>query len=495
MTTKYKIALLSICCSFFSLSAFTQRPNIIYILADDMGYGDISALNKNSKINTPNIDALVQSGISYDDYHTSSAVCTPTRYSILTGRYDFRSRLKKGVLVGHSPSLIENNTETVGEYLQKTGYNTAFVGKWHLGLDWKRKDTTKPLFTGDEWNIENTSNVDYHSYVKGGPNDKGFHYSYYIPASLDIAPYVYLKNGVATARVEKRVPRWQGEERGQWFRKGDVADDFDHFTSLEHLTDKSVAYIDSVQSDSSPFFLFFSLTAPHTPWVPATQYIGKSGAGAYGDFVIAVDNAVGKIIHTLKQKNLLQNTLIVFTSDNGAHWTPEDIAKFGHHSNFVYKGMKSDLWEGGHRVPFIISWPEGIKANQRNNDLLCSTDFYATVVQLTNGALKNDQAGDSFSFYPTFSGKKNYRKRSAVLHHAINGDFAVRQGDYVYMELNGSGGWSQKEEKNLPGQYQLYNLRKDISQKNNLYGKKKYAGRSAKMKQTLHHLLSSSKTR
>lgn len=446
MTIKYLKNLVLFCCCLAASSGFSQPPNIIYILADDMGYGDISALNNNSKIHTPNIDALVQSGISYDDYHTSSAVCTPTRYSIMTGRYDFRSRLKKGVLVGHSPSLIEKDTKTVADYLHQKGYNTGFVGKWHLGLDWKKIDSTQPLFTGDEWNIDNTTNVDYQSYVKGGPNDKGFQYAYYIPASLDIAPYVYLRNGVATAKVSKVVERWQGAERGQWVRKGDVADDFDHFTTLEHLTDKAKDYIDSVRSHAAPFFLFFSLTAPHTPWTPAREYTGKSGAGAYGDFVMAVDNAVGEIVSKLTQTGLLQNTLIVFTSDNGAHWIPEDIAKFHHHSNLVYRGMKSDLWEGGHRVPFIISWPNGIKTSRRNADLLCSTDFYATVVQLTGGVLEEDQAEDSFSFYPTFSGKKNRQKRWSTLHHAIDGDFALRQGDYVYMDVNGSGGWSKKED-------------------------------------------------
>lgn len=204
-------------------------PNIIYILADDMGYGDIRALNQNSRIPTPHLDRMISQGRTFTDAHSNSAVSTPTRYGTLTGRYAFRSRLKSGVLVGYDPPLIEQNRETVASFLKKNGYRTACIGKWHLGLDWAKKDSTKALYEGSPWDTRATDNVDYAAKIKGGPNDCGFDYSLIMPASLDIAPYVYIENGKVTAPVTRHAENWKSDEaRGMWYRHGDIAEDFSH---------------------------------------------------------------------------------------------------------------------------------------------------------------------------------------------------------------------------------------------------------------------------
>ena len=291
-------------------------PNIVYILADDLGYGDIQAYHAESKIQTPALDSLANEGIMFTDAHSGSAVSTPTRYGILTGRYAFRSRLKSGVLVGHSPSLIEPGRETAASLLRKSGYATACIGKWHLGLDWARIDTTKPLFTGNEWDIKDTQNVDYTAQVHGGPSDHGFDYSYIIPASLDIAPYVYIENGWVNSPVRTHVPDWHDDRaHGMWYRHGDKADNF----------------------------VYFPLTAPHTPWLPSEAFEGKSEAGVYGDFVCMVDDVVRQIRQALAASGQLENTILIFTSDNGSSWTAQDIEETGHRANAE---TKAELFEG-----------------------------------------------------------------------------------------------------------------------------------------------------
>lgn len=472
------------------------RPNIIYILADDMGYGDIHANNSESKIPTPALDSLARCGISFTDAHTNSAVSTPTRYGVLTGRYAFRSRLKSGVLVGHDPSLIEPGRETVASLLRKSGYHTACVGKWHLGLDWARRDTTKPLYTGSPWAIENTENVDYTAPVHGGPSDHGFEYSYIIPASLDIAPYVYIENGLVNNPVERHAPEWRNEKaRGMWYRHGDIADNFEHASCLQHLTQKAVHHIHETANRQQPFFLYFPLTAPHTPWLPAAEFEGKSGAGVYGDFVCMVDDVVRQVRQALQESGQLENTILIFTSDNGSHWLPEDIKKFGHQANSHYSGMKSDIWEGGHRVPFIVSWPARIKQGKKCDEVICTTDLMATCAEMTGQPLAENAGEDSFSFWKVLTGETYTSPlREATIHHSINGDFALRQGDWVYLVAQGSGGWTlpEKQAVHLPKE-QLYNIKEDPSELNNLAVS--YPEQTQSMKQLLQQYITSGRSR
>lgn len=446
-------------------------PNIIYILADDMGYGDIRALNPASSIPTPHLDSMIARGMLFTDAHANASVSTPTRYGTLTGRYCFRSRLKSSVLVGLDSALIEPGRMTVATLLRDNGYHTGCIGKWHLGLNWQRHDPSKPLFTGDPWHVEDTRNVAYEAPVGGGPNDCGFDYSFIIPASLGMPPYVYLENGVATAPVSRRLEAWDsGEARGTRFRAGDAAADFDPFTCLDRLTEQSVSFIRDAQRQEKPFFLYFALTAPHTPWLPAEKYRGMSGAGPYGDFVCMVDDAVARIFRALDETGQGENTLVIFTSDNGAAFWPEDIEASGHRANHIFSGMKSDLLEGGHRIPMIAVWPARIAPGGVSDEVVCSTDFMATCAELTGTRLPGDAGEDSFSYLgPMLGLARHSPARTATVHHSDKGYFALREGDWVLLECRGSGGWTLDEEaaRNLP-ELQLYNIREDITERHNL---------------------------
>lgn len=442
-------------------------PNIIFILADDMGYGDVSSLNPKSKISTPNLDRIAKEGMYFSDAHSGSAVCTPTRYGILTGRYAFRTRLKSGVLVGYDSSLIAPDRFTVGHLLKEANYQTACIGKWHLGLNWAKKDLTKPLFEGSQWDNPNTENVDYMATIGGSPIDRGFDYGYIIPSSLDIAPYCYIENRNLTKPITGIIEGQFGE-RGIFWRTADLQEGFKLEETLGHLTQKSVEFIENTSTEK-PFFLYFPLTAPHTPWLPVDSVKGKSEAGTYGDFVVEVDNSVGKILEVLDRKNITENTLLIFTSDNGSHWMKSDIDSFSHHANYIFSGMKSDVWEGGHRVPFLARWPEKIKANSHSEEVICLTDFMATCAAITNQNPIEKMGKDSYNILPALLGEKLEAPiRDHTIHHSISGKFAIRKGKWKYISTKGSGGWTQKgKPEDLPGQ--LYDLENDPSEKINLY--------------------------
>lgn len=474
----------------------TTPPNIIYILADDMGYGDIRALNSDGRIPTPALDRMVATGLTFTDAHSNSAVSTPTRYGTLTGRYAFRSRLKKGVLVGHEPALIEKGRETVASFLRTNGYRTACIGKWHLGLDWQRKDAALPLFEGDPWQIKDSKNVDYTARVGGGPSDCGFDYSYIIPASLDIAPYIYLEDGRATAPVTHYSAGWRSDEaRGMWYRPGDQADDFAHEECLQQLTKQAVRYIQQAAESPKPFFLYFPLTAPHTPWLPSEAFRGSSGAGVYGDFVCMVDDVVRQVYQALDESGQGQNTLVIFTSDNGSSWLPADIQRFNHRANGPYSGMKSDLWEGGHRVPYLATWPAGIEPGTTSGQLLCSTDLMATCAEMLGKQLPQDAGEDSYSFWKALRAEPADRQmRRSMIYHSIEGLFAFRQDEWVFLDCKGSGGWSLSEQKaeELPFM-QLYNLQTDPAEQTNLV--EQHPARVEAMKELLMQAIERGSTR
>lgn len=439
-------------------------PNIVLILADDLGYGDISFLNSDSKINTPNIDRIGKEGIFFADAHSPSAVCTPTRYGLLTGQYAFRTHLKSGVLWGYSDPLIEKGQTTLAGLLKKKGYQTGVVGKWHLGLQWSKKTDSLDLYEGTPSNITNADNVDYQAGISEGPNDRGFDYSFINPASLDMAPYVYLENQQVTAPVSKLLSG-ENEVRGVFWRTGDVAEDFIIDKTLDTFTDKAVGFINEQAAKSTPFFLYFPLTAPHTPWLPGEQFKGTTGAGTYGDFVAHVDYITGQVLEALDKNGITNNTLIIFTSDNGAHWTTDDKAQYPHLANHHFRGMKSDVWEGGHRVPFLVKWPGVIKPGTEGLSTICHTDFMATLAELT-GQEKPATAEDSYSFFSSLKGNTQ-SLRPYTIHHSVNGTFALRKGEWKLVESNGSGGWSFKGEEGMP-KVQLYNMKDDPSETNNL---------------------------
>lgn len=473
-----KSTLLNYFCLFLLLSSTTgfsqenlNKPNVIYILADDLGYGDVKRLNASAQVNTPNIDRLVNEGAAFTNAHSGSAVCTPTRYGILTGRYAFRSTLKKGVLNGYSPALIEENRYTIAHLAKAAGYQTAIIGKWHLGLNWSAINASKKAITpGTDQYKPDLTNVNFNLPVKTGPNQNGFDYSYIIPASLDMPPYAYLENGKPTHLP--LVPfKGSSAPRGVSWREGIAAENFEIEKTLDVFIAKAKDYVMSASKKKEPFFLYLPLTSPHTPWLPSKQFKSTSKAGTYGDFVQHTDDAVGRILKTLDSLGIAKNTLVVFTSDNGADWKPSDELAYPlHHANYIFKGEKSDIWEGGHHVPFIMRWPSVVKSNSTISQITCLTDFMSTFAAITKQKLPADAGPDSFNLLPALMGS-NKMPRESIIHHSIDGMFAIRKGKWKFIDGKGSGGWSMKVGKPEDPEGQLYDMENDERETKNLYDK------------------------
>jgi arylsulfatase A-like enzyme len=442
----------------------SKKPNIVFIMADDMGYGDLGCYNQKSKIPTPNMDSLAAEGMRFTDAHSPSAVCTPTRYGVLTGRYCWRSRLKRGVLGGYSPALIDTNRMTVASMLKQHGYATACIGKWHLGLGADKKtDYDKPLVPG--------------------PNALGFDYFFGIPASLDMTPYCYVENDRPVEKPTLTIEEGKANEDG-WWRPGAIAPGFKHVEVLPKLTEKAVNYIDdhANKSPDKPFFMYFPLPAPHCPIAPADFVKGKSKAGGYGDFVVEVDWTIGQVVKALERNGLTDNTLIIITSDNGSPGRtkikrdPYSIIDiYGHYPNGDLRGIKADAWDGGHREPFIARWPGKIPAGTTSDEIICLTDFMATCAAIVGAKLPDNAAEDSFNILPALSGQKlNKPIREAIVHHSLSGMFAIRQGKWKLILGLGSGGFTKPQKiKPKPGgpAGQLYNLEDDMAESNNLWSK------------------------
>ncbi|WP_095414900.1 sulfatase family protein [Thermogutta terrifontis] len=443
-------------------------PHIVLILADDLGYGDLSCLNPESKIATPRIDQLAREGMIFTDAHTPSSVCTPTRYGLLTGRYAWRTRLQRGVLLGFDRPLIEPNRMTLASLLRSHGYRTACVGKWHLGLGWQ-SPTGQPVTDSD--GTTNDPGVDYSKPLTEGPLTVGFDYFFGIAASLDMAPYCYIENDHVTQPPTEDT---KGRDFPFNWRPGKKAQDFAHEEVLPTLTEKAIAWLRSCRRESpdQPVFLYFALTAPHTPVLPLSQYHGKSRAGEYGDFVVQVDDCVGKVLDALDDLGMRQNTLVIVTSDNGSTMTIRPFfQKFNHATNYHFRGQKSDIWEGGHRVPFIVRWPGHVPPGSQCSRTICLTDCLATFAELMGTSLPENAGEDSVSFLNLLTNPEASWERPPVVMHSVDGHFAIREGDWKLLLCRGSGGWSLPENK-VPESAppaQLYNLREDIGEKNNLF--------------------------
>jgi arylsulfatase A-like enzyme len=426
----------------------------VYVLTDDLGWGDLGCYNPYSAIPMPNANRLASQGMRFTDMHASSAVCTPSRYSVLTGRYCWRTSLKKGVLNGYSPDLIEPGRMTVPSMLQSRGYYTAGVGKWHLGL-------------------RNDPHTDFGKPLRPGPVDHGFDYYYGIPASLDMPPYLYFENDRVVEAATSHTPGATQPPRGVFWRAGDSAPSFKHEQVLPTLTSKAVEIIRArAAKPSQPFFLYLAMSAPHTPWLPLPEYRGKSKAGDYGDFVVEVDTMLGRVMDAVDQAGLAGDTLFVFTSDNGADWKVGDLARFAHRANADWKGEKADIWEGGHRIPFLARWPGRIRPGSVSEETGCLSDLMATLASVTGVSLPDNAAEDSFDLLPALLGKSTRPIRPDVIHHSIEGMFSIRRDNWKLEEGLGSGGFSEpKSEEPAPGgpKGQLYDLSKDPEELHNLY--------------------------
>jgi arylsulfatase A len=461
----------------------SSQPNIVYILADDLGYGDVSCYNPGEgSIATPNIDRLASQGMRFTDAHSPSSVCTPTRYALLTGQYAFRSRLPVGVLRGYGRSLIDTDSYTVGAFLQEHGYSTAVIGKWHLGLDWHLKVGHEAALQSGSYGVRENgmvsdmdpSHIDFSIPPAGGPLSRGFDYSFILPASLDMEPYCFLENDTLTELPDGYTP---GHDlttgyTGAFWRPGKMAPSFEFDQVLNQFTTHATTWLKN-RSAAQPFFLYLPFSGPHTPWVPTADFMGKSQAGSYGDFVQLVDHAVGTVIQMLDSLGLDENTIVVFASDNGPFWRPAFIEQYNHRAAGRWRGMKGDIYEGGHRVPFIVRWPGKIEPNTIADAPTTLANLAATCADVLGATLGSDDAQDSYSILPVLMQEKDtVPGQTAIVHHSSLGHFAVRQGQWKLIDKDGSGGFSEPSQVSpVPGepQGQLYNLAEDPSETNDLY--------------------------
>ena len=430
----------------------TERPNVVFVLADDLGYGDVGVYNPESKVPTPFADALAAQGMRFTDAHTSSAVCTPSRYSVLTGRYAWRTALKSGALWGYAPALIDPERQTVADAFRAQGYRTGGFGKWHLGLG--MADST-----------------DYAAPFDPGPLDYGFDEWFGVPVSLDMHPYVYLDGNSAEAAPTDAMAGSKPirDGGGGFWRAGPAAPGFRHADVLPRVTERALAFIEA--DDGRPFFAYLALTSPHTPWTVSPAYVGASTAGAYGDFVAETDAVLGQVMSALDRTGKADDTVVVFASDNGAWWRDQDAERYDHRANGEWRGQKADVWEGGHRVPLIVRWPGRVPAGGVSDVGVELTDLFATFADLTGAALPADAAEDSFSFWPVLRGEAA-RPRPFMIHHSGQGVFALREGRWKYVEGPDGGGFIDRSapppDPSRP-QVQLYDLDRDAAEASNVY--------------------------
>jgi arylsulfatase A-like enzyme len=461
-----------------------ERPNIIVILADDQGFGDLGANNPQSKIATPNLDALAKGGLRFTDGHTSSGVCTPTRYSLLTGRYHWRTKLQSGVLGGFSPPLIAKDRLTVAGMLKQQGYATGCFGKWHLGMSFPLKNGGVADDGGDfSKSFQDAALVDYGRDILDGPVDHGFDTYFGISASLDMPPFVWIK--------DRRVTEIPSATK-TWIRTGPAGPKFEAVDVLPSVIDHTIAFIEAQKKadPAKPFFAYVPLNAPHTPIVPTKEFQGSSGISPYADFVKQVDHDVGRLLASLEKQGLAENTLVVFTSDNGCSTAANipELQKAGHEPSYIYRGNKADLYEGGHRVPFLVRWPAQVKPGV-STALVGQIDFLATFAEITGASVSATMAEDSVSFLPVLRGDKP-EVRQGIVSQSINGNFAIRNGQWKLCLSAGSGGWSSPrpgpEEAGLPP-VQLFDLSKDPGERNNLQAEfpERVAAMKAELEKTI----------
>jgi arylsulfatase A len=441
-------------------------PNIILIYADDMGYGDAQCYNSKSLIPTPNIDQLASEGMLFTDAHSVSAVCTPSRYSLLTGRYCWRTSHKKHVLWPWEKPLIKKERLTLPEILKEKGYQTGAIGKWHLGWNW-------PVYDSLATKKVKGNSVDYSKPVTGGPIEHGFDV-YFGDDVPNFPPYTFIENNRVTVKPTIMKPD------SLFGDKGMMAKGWKLEAVMPAITKKAVSYINEKSVSEKPFFLYLPLTAPHTPIAPTEQFIGKSKAGLYGDYVCEVDWVVGQIIKTLEKNNSAKNTIVIFTSDNGSpgrdgtNWSGNvgSVKDYGHLPNGLLRGYKGDIWEAGHRIPFIVRWPEKVKRGVSNDELICQVDIMRTIANIIGYELPENAGEDSYNILPALLLENVNPIREALVHHSWTGSFAIRKGKWKLIMTEDSGGFGDKNDNTGKGNEtsgQLYNIENDIEEQNNLY--------------------------
>ena len=450
------------------------RPNIILILADDLGYGDVGAFNPAGRIPTPHLDRLAREGMRLTDVHAAAALCTPTRYGLLTGRYPWRTRLRSGVLWGNGDALIEPNRTTVASLLREAGYHTAGIGKWHLGLRWAALPGTTPDRSTNsakaplDW-------IDYGGRIADGPTHHGFADYFGLTASLDMRDYVYI-DGDRVAEPPTATLAGEPSNVPAFYRAGRAGASFRPEAVLGELTSRAVRYVRDRAAAKTPFFLYFALASPHTPVLPTAAFAGRTGLGPYADFVAETDAAIGQVLEALEQSGAAKNTLIIFTSDNGPAPIAgmiESLRAKGHDSAAGWRGAKQDIYEGGHRVPTLVRWPGVVTPETASRAVISLVDVLATVADIVGRPLPADAGEDSVSFLPVLRRPGTAIERPvAMVMQSGNGSLAIRDGRWKLCLAPGSGGLSapvpgSPDEKRLPP-VQLFDLAADPSERTNL---------------------------
>ena len=475
-----------------------KKPNIVYFFVDDMGYGDVSCLNPDGKIKTPNIDRLANAGMKFTDAHSSSSICSPSRYSVLTGRYNWRSALQQGIVPVYGDPIIAADRLTVPGFLRQQGYHTACIGKWHLGQGWDfaaEKDTFCPstnygaASTTEPAREATPAERDvwreaFSKPTTGGPTTRGFD-SYFGVDVPNWPPYCFIENDRTVGIPSEWLPeRLLG---GNQASTAGPAMPYWHFEQLlPTWAEKAESYIQDRAKAEEPFFLYMALTSPHTPLSVNKEFIGKSGLNnLYADLVIETDHILGRVLDALDQHGVAENTLVIFTSDNGcAHYVgtfadgrgncEASMEAQGHYASGPYRGYKSDAWDGGHRIPCIARWPEVIEAGSTCDELVCLTDLMSTCADMLGVALPDDAGEDSVSMLPLFR-KTGDHERTSVVHHSAAGKFAIRDGRWKLVLCPGSGGWTYSDAEaakaGLP-LVQLYDMQADPGEKHNLHAKR-----------------------
>lgn len=452
-----------------------DKPNIVILYADDLGYGDLGSFNKNSKIPTPNLDKLATQGLSFTDSHSSSAICSPSRYALLTGRYHWRKFHK--IVPAFGKSSFDSERLTLAEMLKEQGYNTAAIGKWHLGWDWDaiRKSKSKPDGVEPE-------DFDWSKSIPDGPLAHGFDY-YFGDNVINFPPYVWIENDRVTKIPDTMVngDLWPLKEGHITYRPGPMVTGWDPYENIPATTKIGVEYIKNKASQDKPFFLYFSYPSPHAPIIPNDKFDGTSKAGPYGDLVVETDDSIGQLLAAIKAAGIEDNTIVIFTADNG----PENFAyardlKLGHWSSYPFRGLKRDNYEGGHRVPMIVRWPQKVPAGKSTDGLTSQIDIMATLASVTGFELPKAAAEDSYDLFPLWTGEVEKSARNIHVHNTFKNKYAIRNGDWTliqskngYHQQKQSKAWQTKHgyhnDDNVKGQ--LFNMKNDPEQRNNLIDK------------------------
>ncbi|MCE9606137.1 MAG: arylsulfatase [Planctomycetia bacterium] len=467
--------------------AADTKPNILIIYADDLGYGDVQCNNHDrGKIPTPNLDKLASQGMRFTDGHSSSGVCSPSRYTLLTGRYHWRTRLQGGIVGPFGEPLIAADRVTIGTLAKQQGYRTACVGKWHLGWDWPITKEQRSLLSPAKQPADEASRANkkaatagavateqqiaawrniFSKPIAGGPTTRGFDL-YFGTDVPNWPPFCFLENDRTFGIPTEFLPR-QMMGNNQASNQGPALKDWKLEGILPALADRTIRFIDESVRKKEPFLVYMPLTSPHTPLAVNSEWKDKSHLNLFADFVMETDSVVGRVLDALEKSGEADNTLVIFTADNGCapYVGVKDLEQLGHYPSGPLRGYKADAWEGGHRVPFVVRWPGVVKPGGVCSRLVHQADFLRTFADMFGVPLPDNVGEDSFSLLPLLKGEDKPIRENAVS-ASIRGIPALRSGSWKYIPAPGSGGWGTGGDQSQL--VQLYNLADDLGETNNL---------------------------